>query len=394
MWSLLRRPTMARVLRAPPVAAATSTTTTAAAAGAGTRCISSVAPQDRLAVDASPLSSSVSSVTPASAAVSAAAAVPPLPLRPEAGGIPHTPVDAEAAAARSCRDVKDNDELVAALQRVRAALQKYREHPPTTSSCAVASPVKTTETATAEATAPLLSYVAAARDTELLASVVLLLEKDASFGPRLLAALPGDSLRLALVIGTAQEYFGQDAVEAQLRAVDKDNDDNISSQEYDAWVESAVRKRAATRFVMPRGNAMPSQEAATSSSSGSVSWRLWYHIAWSAAVPFMAFGMLDNTIFVTVGDTIDKSFAEALGLSTMAAAALGGVVSGTAGIQMHGLADRMTQRSRLARAPKLTAAQRASASHGSAARAGSTFGMMLGLVLGMTPLLLLSSPAS
>ncbi|PWU92291.1 hypothetical protein C3747_321g28 [Trypanosoma cruzi] len=235
---------------------------------------------------------------------------------------------------------------------------------------------------------------------EMLTAIAALLEKDTAFGPRFLSSLSGDALRSLLVIGTTQEYFGQDAVEAQLRAVDKDQDDNISSQDYDAWVNTAVRERVAMRFeratahVQDTTTSKASISPNTVAAAGYIPWGLWHRIALSSAVPFMAFGMLDNTIFITAGDAIDKRFAEAFGMSTMAAAALGGVVSGTAGIQMHGLAERMAQRSRLARPPTLTPSQSASASNGSATRVGSTLGMILGLLFGMTPLLLLSVPVS
>ncbi|KAF5226111.1 hypothetical protein ECC02_000672 [Trypanosoma cruzi] len=314
-------------------------------------------------------------------------------------GMGHTVVDVSSG---KCSDafgsqmVDSNEALLEAVNRVRDVLQRCQgthNSPDTTSS--LQSP-------------PLTPFLAQQEKElegreEMLTAIAALLEKDTTFGPRFLSSLSGDALRSLLVIGTTQEYFGQDAVEAQLRAVDKDQDDNISSQDYDAWVNTAVRERVAMRFELPRATAhvhdtttskasiLPNTTAAA---AGYIPWGLWHRIALSSAVPFMAFGMLDNTIFITAGDAIDKRFAEAFGMSTMAAAALGGVVSGTAGIQMHGLAERMAQRSRLARPPTLTPSQSASASNGSATRVGSTLGMILGLLFGMTPLLLLSVPVS
>ncbi|ESL06609.1 hypothetical protein TRSC58_05714 [Trypanosoma rangeli SC58] len=291
-----------------------------------------------------------------------------------------------------------------AVHRVRGVLQKY-QGTPTAAAAAQPSHLPSSTPVSDQQERQFENC------EEILAATAALLEKDAMFGPRLLSLLSGDALRALLIIGTTQEYFGQDAVEAQLRAVDKDQDDNISSQEYYAWVNTAVLERAAKRFDAPP-TVMKAQDTTTSTASTAaptttattktvtvpaadyISWGLWHRIALSAAVPFVAFGMLDNTILVTVGDTIDKRCAEAFGLSTMAAAALGGVVSGTAGIQMHGLAERMSQRLGLARPPTLTPSQRASTSTGSATGVGSTIGMMVGLLLGMTPLLLLSSSVS
>ncbi|RNF26834.1 uncharacterized protein Tco025E_00916 [Trypanosoma conorhini] len=294
-----------------------------------------------------------------------------------------------------------DEALAEAVHRVRAVLQSYQRTTPPEAAAAPPSPSPPLPPLSAEQERGLENC------EEIVAATAALLEKDATFGPRLLSLLSGDALRTLLVIGTTQEYFGQDAVEAQLRAVDKDQDDNISSQEYDAWVNTAVRERAAKRCDPPPA-AAKAQDATTSAvhtavttaatttkaAAGYISWGLWHRIALSAAIPFMAFGMLDNTIFVTVGDAIDKRCAEAFGLSTMAAAALGGVVSGTAGIQMHGLAERLSHRSVLAQPPTLTHAQRASASSGNAAWVGSTVGMMVGLLFGMAPLLLLSSTSA
>ncbi|RNF05752.1 hypothetical protein TraAM80_04376 [Trypanosoma rangeli] len=310
----------------------------------------------------------------------------------------------KGTGAAGCQTFDGDETLMEAVHRVRGVLQKYQGTP----TAAAAS-----QPSHSASSIPVSDQQEGEFENceEILAATAVLLEKDAMFGPRLLSLLSGDALRALLIIGTTQEYFGQDAVEAQLRAVDKDQDDNISSQEYYAWVNTAVLERAAKRFDTPP-TVMKVQDTTTSTSStaapatiattkavtvpaaGYISWGLWHRIALSAAVPFVAFGMLDNTILVTVGDTIDKRCAEAFGLSTMAAAALGGVVSGTAGIQMHGLAERMSQRLGLARPPTLTPPQRASTSTGNATGVGSTIGMMVGLLLGMTPLLLLSSSAS
>ncbi|KAH9584249.1 Transmembrane protein 65 [Trypanosoma melophagium] len=329
--------------------------------------------------------------------------------------------------------------ILDALQRIRLALRQDQMHTKpntdtntTNTNNTTINSVKNTNTNSSDSSICMNRDSPLSRD-ELLISIAALVEKDAEIGPRLLAALSGDALRLLLVICTAQEYFGQDAVETQLRAVDKDCDDNISSQEYDDWVDSTVRQRAAKRVMLPRNNTnntiistdinSNSNRTGTGGNSHTspggviltttttttttiksttnnntttintkttpvgtpIPWRLWHHIAWSAAVPFMAFGFIDNVIFVTVGNTIDQCVARTFGLSTMAAAALGGVVSGTAGIQLHGLAERLAQ------APPLTTGERQSPAYHSARRMGSTVGLMLGLLLGMTPLLFLST---
>ncbi|KPA74671.1 hypothetical protein ABB37_09000 [Leptomonas pyrrhocoris] len=114
-----------------------------------------------------------------------------------------------------------------------------------------------------------------------------------------------------------------------------------------------------------------------------IPWPIFAKVVCAAAPPFLAFGMLDNCTLVLAGGAIDNIFSVKLGLSQMAAASLGGVVSGVAGIQVHGLAERFTR----AKPPQLTAAQAHSDAYRRAETTGNTLGMVVGLVIGMTPLL-------
>lgn len=121
-------------------------------------------------------------------------------------------------------------------------------------------------------------------------------------------------------------------------------------------------------------------------------WPTFAKVVLAAAPPFLAFGMLDNCTLVLAGGAIDNILSAKLGLTQMAAASLGGVVSGVAGIQVHGLAERFTR----ARPPQLTPEQERSDSFQRAENVGNTLGMVVGLILGMTPLLFMgrSSQAS
>lgn len=118
-----------------------------------------------------------------------------------------------------------------------------------------------------------------------------------------------------------------------------------------------------------------------------IPWPTYGKLVLAAAAPFMAFGFLDNSTLVLAGDAVDRYVSEYMNLSEMAAAAVGGVVSGVAGIQVHGLAERWTRST----PPKLTPAQSRSRHLMSAERAGNTAGMVVGLILGMTPLLFIGA---
>jgi hypothetical protein len=45
-------------------------------------------------------------------------------------------------------------------------------------------------------------------------------------------------------------------------------------------------------------------------------------------IPFIGFGFIDNAIMILAGGTIDSSLGALLCISTMAAAALGNIISG------------------------------------------------------------------
>jgi len=53
---------------------------------------------------------------------------------------------------------------------------------------------------------------------------------------------------------------------------------------------------------------------------------------WSAAIPMVGFGFMDNFIMITAGSAIDNSLGVQFGLATMTAAAIGQVVSDVSGV--------------------------------------------------------------
>ncbi|CBZ24126.1 conserved hypothetical protein [Leishmania mexicana MHOM/GT/2001/U1103] len=135
--------------------------------------------------------------------------------------------------------------------------------------------------------------------------------------------------------------------------------------------------------VTPASTVTTAASASIKQDPGYIPWPTYLRIVAAAAPPFLAFGMLDNSTLVLAGGAIDNALSGSLGLSQMAAASLGGVVSGVAGIQVHGLAERYTR----AAPPRLTMEQQRSDAYSRATQAGNTLGMVVGLILGMTPLL-------
>jgi len=135
-----------------------------------------------------------------------------------------------------------------------------------------------------------------------------------------------------------------------------------------------------------------------------------------SAIPFIGFGFLDNALMLLAGDLIDHSVSIYLHTSVMASAAMGNVVSGAIGMQVHGIIERMTQKLFLIRSKDkndedndidkggvdagspsvfdlsaLTPEQMNSRAAFLAGHIGGTVGIIVGLTLGMTPLLFLST---
>ncbi|XP_049858477.1 transmembrane protein 65 isoform X3 [Schistocerca gregaria] len=119
---------------------------------------------------------------------------------------------------------------------------------------------------------------------------------------------------------------------------------------------------------------------------------LW-QVAIHNALPFVGFGFLDNFFMILAGDYIEVTMGTMMVLSTMAAAALGNTISDILGIGSAWYVERVAARVGV-RSPKLTPVQLDMASSRWAANIGRVFGVTLGCLLGMTPLLFLNKQPS
>lgn len=52
----------------------------------------------------------------------------------------------------------------------------------------------------------------------------------------------------------------------------------------------------------------------------------------SNSIPFVGFGIVDQTVMIQAGNAIDCTLGVTLGLSTLSAAAVGGLISNVSGI--------------------------------------------------------------
>ncbi|XP_058033299.1 transmembrane protein 65 isoform X1 [Ahaetulla prasina] len=112
------------------------------------------------------------------------------------------------------------------------------------------------------------------------------------------------------------------------------------------------------------------------------------HVFFHNALPFVGFGFFDNAIMIAAGTQIELSIGIVLGISTMAAAALGNLVSDLAGLGLAGYVEAMASRLGLS-IPDLTPKQADMWQTRLSAHLGKAIGVTIGCLLGMFPLFFL-----
>jgi len=110
----------------------------------------------------------------------------------------------------------------------------------------------------------------------------------------------------------------------------------------------------------------------------------------SNAVPFVGFGFLDNAIMIVAGEYIDHSLGCALGISTMAAAAIGNMISDVAGIGLAGYVEGLAARFGVEE-PHLNAHQLTMGVTKLTIHSGRAIGIIIGCILGMFPLFFINN---
>jgi len=152
---------------------------------------------------------------------------------------------------------------------------------------------------------------------------------------------------------------------AALKAVDKNQDGEVSAEELGAWLRSQTFKGSSG----PKVNEGPSREQLM-------------QVAILAGVPFIGFGAVDNGVMILAGDAIDNSLGVYLGLSTLAAAGLGNLVSNLLGIGTGGLVEDAVRKLGI-QDPGLSPAQSRMRSTKLVTLAATAVGLTIGCTLGL-----------
>ncbi|KAG5465278.1 hypothetical protein LSCM4_00733 [Leishmania orientalis] len=229
--------------------------------------------------------------------------------------------------------------------------------------------------------------------------IAQLIENDPRILMEVVASLDPQSRRRLVVTGGAMEWFGKESAAQEVEKADADKDRQISPKDFDHWFESALKRRQEEQKKRAtEGKPATSPDSGTSETtnkafstspaSKSVPLAALFMIALEAGLPFVGFGFLDNATMILAGDMIDGSLGFYLNCSVLASAAMGNVCSGMLGMQLHGLIDQAVQKLNF-NTPVLTEEQMKDRRVFLAGHFGGTFGIMLGLILGMLPLLFL-----
>lgn len=217
--------------------------------------------------------------------------------------------------------------------------------------------------------------------------IVAALEKSESLMEDVVSQMQPSARRRLVVAGGTLEWFGKEHVAREVAAADSDKDHVISPKDFDHWFANALKRKDGKEGTAAEAAAAPGSGA---SASGRVPLAALCIIALEAGLPFVGFGFLDNATMIVAGDFIDGSVGFYLGCSVMASAAMGNVVSGVMGMQVHGMVEKAVQRLGL-KMPILTEEQQKGRRVFLAGHLGGTLGIMLGLTLGMLPLLFIKT---
>eukprot|EP00921_Rhytidocystis_pertsovi_P003842 GHVQ01006656.1.p1 GENE.GHVQ01006656.1~~GHVQ01006656.1.p1 ORF type:complete len:498 (-),score=73.65 GHVQ01006656.1:923-2416(-) len=105
-----------------------------------------------------------------------------------------------------------------------------------------------------------------------------------------------------------------------------------------------------------------------------------------SSIPYLGFGFMDNTMMLLFGDLIDKHLGVVLGITTLAAAGIGNLLSCAFGVVAGGFIERFSYRLGIPSA-NLNSSQADSKKVKNLHIVGSVLGICLGCFIGMFPLL-------
>ena len=109
-----------------------------------------------------------------------------------------------------------------------------------------------------------------------------------------------------------------------------------------------------------------------------------------SSIPFVGFGIVDNSLMITLGEVVDLTIGQSLGISPLASAALGNMVADVSGIASGGFIESVAYSMGL-KDPHLSVAQLRLRVTRTTQMLASMVGIVIGCAIGMFPLLFIDA---
>lgn len=213
---------------------------------------------------------------------------------------------------------------------------------------------------------------------------------DKKFFEKLLDGAPKDAV--PRIVRPVAGHIAR-TLSTEFKRADLDGDHKLSLKELRTWYSQRYPSFSSQREFTMSGSVVAGM---TSKSKGgevlAPTRRQLGLVAAAAGIPFIGFGFLDNFIMLIAGNQIEMSLGATLGLSSLAAAGLGNMVSDVAGMKAGGVIEALAEKMGLPR-PGLSPQQLALPIVKRTTLFSGSLGIAFGCLLGMIPLLFIDGDA-
>eukprot|EP01134_Creolimax_fragrantissima_P006751 CFRG6751T1 len=204
---------------------------------------------------------------------------------------------------------------------------------------------------------------AKAKADENLTMIVAALNEDEKLTKRVFKSLDLATQKLLV-----QEVLHRDIQKGQFDAIDANKDNVVTRDEWEQFIDRKANTNTDVDVMPP-----------TMKQSRDLFIR--------SGAPFVVFGFVDNLIMISAGEAIDQHLGVKLGISTMAAAGIGNMLSDVVGTSFGGIIQTMADKLRLPH-PHMSSSQLQLRTSRMIKHAACVVGICFGCTLGMSPLFL------
>jgi hypothetical protein len=171
-------------------------------------------------------------------------------------------------------------------------------------------------------------------------------------------------------------------------AFDSDGDKVLTPQEFQNFHRAFLWRHLQQEPEVGNDDDGEERSSGSSGSSKEITYAQLKSVALSQMYPFIGFGFLDNALMLAFGETIESSVGLSLGLSTMAAAAIGNTLSDVCGVGLANKIEYWCAKFGLTEEVTMTTGQAKEMRVVVARLGGAMTGVTTGCIVGSFPLLL------